>query len=84
MISKFFFNKTIFDFILITELDLFKLLVSNINIIKTYLNIANLIAFMQINFKFYYNRKYWSISLIIKNYALFQFYKSYNILFTLN
>lgn len=58
-----------------------KLLVDGVNQTKTRLDIAEPIAFAQMNSKFCYDRKHQPIALAIGDYALFQLYKSYNILF---
>ena len=43
--------------------------------------IIDAIAFAQINVKFYYDRKHHSIILVVENWALLRFHKSYNIFF---
>lgn len=65
------FNKTTFNFIPIIKLNLPKPLAGRINLTKTYSNIANSIAFMKINSKFYYYRKYQLIIFIVRDYTLF-------------
>lgn len=66
------------------ELDLWKLLIIKINVIKTRFNIANQIVCVQINSKFHDKKNYQSKIFIIEDYILLQLYKSYNILFILN
>lgn len=51
-------NEIALDFIPITKLDLLKLLMNQANLAMTCLDITNSIAFMQINCKFHYHRKY--------------------------
>lgn len=59
-------------------------MVTRIYIIKTCFDIVDLIVFMHINSKFYYNRKYEPMIFIVRNYTLLQLYKSYSISFILN
>ena len=42
-------------------------------------NVANFIAFAQMQVKFHYNRKHQSIYFDVKNYALLRFHRDYNI-----
>ena len=77
-------NKVALNFILIIKLNLLKPLVDKVNLIKIYLNIIDLIFFVQINLKSYYNKKYLPINLVVKDDVLLQLYKGYNILFVLN
>lgn len=69
---------------LITELDLFKPLIVGVNLTKTCLDITDLIIFVQINSKFYYNRKYQLMIFIVEDYALLRLYRGYNISFIPN
>lgn len=78
-------NKAKLGFIFITKLDLLKLLADKINSSKTYSDITDVIAFIQINLKFHYNnKKYQPKILAVGDYTLLWLYKDYNILFILN
>lgn len=65
------FNKVALSFTFTIELNLLKPLADGVNLIKTRLDIDNLIAFMQMNSKFHYIKKHQLIVLAVGDYSLF-------------
>lgn len=54
-------------------------MIDKVNIIKTRLDVANSIAFAQINSKFHYNEKHQSMILAVGDYILLWLHKGYNL-----
>ncbi len=67
-------NETALGFTPTTELDLLKLLTNQANRAKTRLDVADSIAFAQMNSKFHYNRKHQPMILIVGDYICFMMF----------
>ena len=72
-------NEIALGFTPTTELNLLKPLTNQANSAKICLNIADSIAFAQINSKFYYDRKYQPMIFAVADYTLLQLHKGYSI-----
>ena len=77
------FNKAFYNFTFIQSINILKFFanLNNIRSIITRTKIIDVIAFAQLNVKFYYDRKYYLKILVVENWILFRFHKNYNIFF---
>ena len=79
------FNETFYNFTFTQSIDMLKFF-ANLNDIEirsiiTRTKMIDIIAFTQLNVKFYYDCKHYSTILVVENWVLFRFHKSYNIFF---
>lgn len=72
-------NEVALGFTPATELDLLKPSVPGMNATRTRLDVADSIAFAQMNSKFHYDRKHQPMSLAVGDYALLRLHKGYSI-----
>ena len=72
-------NETALGFTPTTELDMLKPLTNQANPAKTRLDVADSIAFAQMNSKFHYDRKHQPMILAVGDYALLLLHKGYSI-----